>query len=422
MDFFYNSSSLRTIPICADDEIEFGISAPDRVRSYLASCPRHAPTPLLSLRALAASLDCGAVLVKDEGQRFGLGSFKALGGAYAVIRIVAERVQALLGQPMDPDALTSDAVTRIARTITVCCATDGNHGRSVAAGAALMKCRAIIFLHEGVTEQRVNAIRALGAETVRVRGHYDDSVAEAKHRAAELGWHLVSDTTQDEKDSTPRIVMQGYTVLVAEALEQMAALEIEPTHVFLQAGVGGLAAAASAYLRARLGRSRPKIVVVEPDRAQCILESAKMGRPVRVPPTERTVMSMMECYEPSHPALRILMHCADAFISVPDEVAVLAMRSLAIPISDDQPIVCGESGAAGLAGLLALNANAEWRQEIQLDSRSNVLLINTETATDPILYTRLVGLTPGQVLASRGQLRTPDPFVNGKPGMCPAPH
>ena len=397
MEFVRNTTLPSSQQLTEADQEMFGINAPDLVRSYLLLCPRHTATPLCSLGNLAASLDYSGIFVKDEGQRLGLGSFKALGGAYAVIRIVVAHAENKLRRSVHPSELRSEAVSNFARDITVACATDGNHGRSVAAGAALANCRAIIFVHEGVSDKRVAAIEAFGARTVRVSGRYDDSVNEARRVSQENGWQLVSDTSQGDDEHTPLTIMQGYTVLMAEALEQLSALGRKPSHVILQAGVGGFAAASAAYLTACLGSRRPTIIVVEPERANCILEGFRAGRPVRIETTEPTVMSMLECYEPSHIALRILKRCADAFMTISDDLAVTAMRRFAAPSGEDAAIVSGESGAAGLGGLLALTQNPAWRQQIRLGPSSNVLIVNTETATDADRYAHLVGLQPDQV-------------------------
>jgi diaminopropionate ammonia-lyase len=379
------------------DRRAFGTSAPGEVRSYLQSCPRHAVTPLHSLAGLATELGCDGVYVKDEGQRLGLGSFKALGGAYAVMRIAIARAEEVLKRSIAPSFLRNNEIAEITRGITFACATDGNHGRSVAAGAALANCRAVIFLHEGVSPQRDAGIQALGATTVRVSGRYDDSVLQARRISEERGWQLVSDTSWQGYENIPRTVMQGYTVLIAEALEQLAALDKVPSHVILQAGVGGFAAATAAYLTTCLGRGRPTIIVVEPERAECVLQSIQAGKPTRIELKEPTIMSMLECYEPSHVAFRILQRCAHAFMSIPDEFAVTAMRRFAVPCKGDIPVVSGESGAAGLGGLLALAENSSWREQARLEPRSTVLLVNTEAATDVDSYASLVGVAPHTV-------------------------
>ena len=207
-------------------------------------------TPLLALPALAADLGFASVHVKDEGRRLGLGSFKALGGAYAVMRLTLEAAEARLGRRLAPEDLFGDAVRAVAAGLTFACATDGNHGRSVAQGASLVGTSSVVFVHAGVSDERVAAIARFGARMVRVAGNYDESVREAERVAQAEGWIVVSDTSWPGYERIPGLVMQGYTPIVAETLRALAE---PPTHVFVQAGVGGVAAAKP---RARMKLSR----------------------------------------------------------------------------------------------------------------------------------------------------------------------
>ena len=241
-------------PLDPADAETLGPQGADAVERFLAQRD-NAPTPLHSLPALAAELGLGAIHLKDEGFRLGLGSFKALGGAYAVVRLVLEEATRQLGRPVGLDELSSPEVRAVAAGMTFTCATDGNHGRSVAQGAQLVGARAAIFVHAGVSENRVAAIARFGAEMIRVAGTYDDSVAEAARVGAERGWTVVSDTSWPGYERIPGLVMQGYTAIVREALRALAA---PPTHVFVQAGVGGVAAALAGHLALVLGeRARP---------------------------------------------------------------------------------------------------------------------------------------------------------------------
>jgi diaminopropionate ammonia-lyase len=280
----------------------------------------------------------------------------------------------------------------VASGITVGCATDGNHGRSVAAGAQLVGAKAAIFVHEGVSPDRVAAIARFGAQMIRVAGTYDDAVAEAARRCAAEGWLVVSDTSWPGYERIPFLVMQGYTVMVREALR---ALPEPPTHVFVQAGVGGLAAAVGGHFALVLGDARPRIVVVEPARAACVLESARAGPAVKIPHGEPTVMAMLACYEPSLAALRVLSHVADAFMTVDEDDAVHIMRRLARPPGGDPAIVAGESGGVGLAGFVRAAQDEVMRADLAIDANARVFVINTEGATDPTRYRELVGTTDG---------------------------
>ena len=365
-----------------------------RAASVISSWPGYAPTPLASLSTLAARLGVASVRYKDEGGRFGLGSFKALGGAYAVFRLLATELRQRDGS-VDETALAAGRLKDSVKDMTVCCATDGNHGRSVAWGARVFGARAVIFIHATVSERRADAIRHYGAEVVRTSGNYDDSVREADRTAAANGWFVVSDTSYPGYTDVPRDVMQGYSVMVAEAL---GALDAPPTHIFIQGGVGGLAAAIIAHLWEAYGADTPAIVVVEPDKAACLYESARAGRPTAVTGDLDTVMAGMACGEPSVIAWPLLEGGASAFMTIPDEAALAAMRLLASGAAG-ATIVGGESGVAGLAGLMVAAGQPDWRQALGLNTASRVLLFGSEGDTDPDLYARIVGRTGDAVRA-----------------------
>ncbi|CAN7450527.1 diaminopropionate ammonia-lyase [Bosea sp. LjRoot237] len=381
-------------PLHPTDAETLGPAGADAIERHLAARAEHVPTPLRALPGLAAALGIGALHLKDEGQRLGLGSFKALGGAYAVTRLVLEAAAERLGRTLDEADMTSPEVRAVASEMTFACATDGNHGRSVAQGAQLVGAKSVIFVHGGVSEPRAAAIAHFGAEIVRVDGTYDDSVVEAARVANERGWTTVSDTSWDGYERIPGLVMQGYTAIIREALRQ---LPEPPTHVFVQAGVGGIAAAIAAHLSLLLGENRPLFTVVDPARAACLFESARNGRPTKVAHGASTVMAMLECYDPSPLAWRVLARSADAFMTVDDAVAVEAMNRLARPAGGDPAIVAGESGAAGFAGLLAALRDPQARAALKLDTSSRVFAVVTEGATDPERYAELVGLTPAEV-------------------------
>ncbi|TIT32269.1 MAG: diaminopropionate ammonia-lyase [Mesorhizobium sp.] len=394
--FLPNSNALHRRPLGAADAETLGIAGADTVERFLARRDNHLATPLHALPALAGELGLAALHVKDEGFRLGLGSFKALGGAYAVFRLVLEEASKRLGRSVDVGDLDRPEVRSVAATMTVACATDGNHGRSVAQGAELVGAKAAIFVHAGVSDERVAAIARYGAEMIRVDGNYDDSVRQAARIAAEKGWTVVSDTSWPGYERIPGLVMQGYTAIVREALRQ---LSDPPTHVFVQAGVGGIAAAIAGHLAIVLGEARPVFTVVEPARAACVFGAAKAGHPVKIAHGEATVMAMLECYEASPVAWRVLARVADAFMTVDEDDAVAVMRRLARPTGNDPAIVAGESGGVGLAGLI--RAMAGHKAELGLDANSRVLVINTEGATDPRRYAELVGMDPADVLAGK---------------------
>ena len=379
------------------DAETLSIGGADEVERFLSHRPEHGPTPLLSLPGLASEVGLTEIHIKDEGQRLGLGSFKALGGAYAVMRLALDEAGRALGRELVFGDLEAPEVRTLMAGLTFGCATDGNHGRSVAWGAALVGAQSAIFVHGGVSDGRVAAIARYGAQMIRVAGTYDESVAEAARVCAERAWIVVSDTSWPGYERIPGLVMQGYTAIVREALRQMAE---PPTHVFIQAGVGGVAAALAGHFALLLGERRPILTVVEPARAACIFESARAGHPVQVPHGEATVMAMLECYEPSLLAWRVLSRAADAFMIVDEADAVAAMNRLARPFPGDPAIVAGESGGAGFAGLLRVAADQALRDAVGLGAGARVFLVNTEGATDPDLYRELTGLDPVGIAVS----------------------
>lgn len=356
-----------------------------RAREAITAWPGYAPTPLLDLADIAATARVGAVHWKDEGGRFGLGSFKALGGAYAVMRLLqAELARRGAANAATPEELAGDTHREATRAITVTCATDGNHGRSVAWGAERFGCRCVIFVHEDVSQGRRDAIARYGAEIRVVPGTYDDAVRAAQRTAEEEGWFVVSDTSYPGYTEVPRDVMQGYRLMAEEAADSLPA---PPTHVFVQGGVGGVAAAVSAQMRARYGARPPRLVVVEPDRAACLLASAEAGQPTAIEGRLDTLMAGLACGEPSLLAWQELERAAFAFMAVPDEAAVACMRLLA---RRKPPVVAGESAVAGLAGLLLAAREPYARTALGLEEDSRILLFGTEGATDRALYDRLV--------------------------------
>jgi diaminopropionate ammonia-lyase len=360
----------------------------------IASWPGYAPTPLRELRGLAVRLGLAALWYKDEAPRFGLGSFKALGGAYAVCRVLQLVLRDRTGREAGARDLAAGTHRHLTRDVTVTCATDGNHGRSVAWGAQLFGCRAVVFVPEAVSVGRRAAIARYGAEVRQVPGTYDDAVRRAAAEAAREGWTVVSDTSYPGYADIPRDVMHGYGVMVDEALGQCPGT---PTHVFVQGGVGALAAAVCAKLWLRWGAARPVFVVVEPLAADCLWRSAEAGRPVAVEGDLATVMAGLSAGEVSELAWSVLDRGADAFLAIADDFALRAVRLLAAGGAGDAPLVAGETGAAGLAGLLAALEAAEARTALGLGDASRVLLIGSEGATDPAVWRRITGMAPDVV-------------------------
>lgn len=366
--------------------------AAQAARARIEAWPNYAPTPLRSLPTLASGLGVQQVLYKDEGDRFGLGSFKALGGAYAIQRLLEQRVRDS-GAEFDLRTLLEGGYESIAHEVTVCSATDGNHGKSVAWGAQMCGCRAVIYIHETVSEARAEAIAQYGAEVIRNPGNYDAAVRRAAEDAERHQWTVVSDTSWPGYQEIPSDVMHGYTVMASEAIEQYNS---PISHVFLQGGVGGLAAAVCAVLWWHYGKARPTSVIVEPATAACLFASAARGEATTVKGDLETIMAGLSCGEPSLTAWPVLRDACAWFTAIDDEDAAHAMRRLAAG-DGDAPVVAGESAAAGIAGLLCVANDPSKREQLGLRSDSTILVFGTEGATDPQMYRKLVGRSPDEV-------------------------
>ena len=353
-------------------------------------------TPLYDLPDAAARCQVGRLCLKDESVRSPLGSFKALGAPIALVRQILR-----LHPDFEPAAILTGRYAEALRGYTVISATDGNHGRGLAAAAQDAGCRCVIVLHAHVSPEREQAIAAYGADIVRIAGNYDESVQEAARLAAAHGWQVIADTSYDGYEDIPRDVMQGYGAIAEEIVEQTSAQRGRAgafTHVFLQGGVGGMAAGLASYFWEYHGAQRPCVISVEPAQADCLLQSAIQGRPAKATGTVDSVMAGLACGETSPLAWRFLQPCVDVFMTIEDEQAIEAMRALAQGSERDTPIVAGESGVAGLAALEWLRSDPQRSEQVGLTAESRVLIISTEGATAPREYTRLVGQSAEQVL------------------------
>lgn len=359
------------------------------------SFPQYAVTPLHSLNALAKELHVKKIWVKDESFRFGLNAFKGLGGSYAIGKYLSEK----LGVDMKTvtfDLLKSQKVKDKLGEITFVTATDGNHGRGVAWAAKQLGHKAVVYMPKGSATARLENIRAEGAEAAITELNYDDTVRMASQRADENGWVLVQDTAWEGYEQIPSWIMQGYATIVNEATEQIiAAGEVQPTHVFLQAGVGSFAGSMLGYLVEKFGQEYPVTVVMEPDKADCLYKSivAGDGAPHSVTGALSTIMAGLACGEPSTVSWGILRDYAQLFVSCSDYVTARGMRILANPLGNDPRVISGESGAVGV-GLVSLLAEAgelrEVANKLQLNQDSKILIISTEGDTDPIGYRNII--------------------------------
>lgn len=370
-----------------------------QARHCISSWPAYAATPLVALPGLAAEMGIGQIYYKQEGERFELRSFKPLGGAYAVQRCLMRVVAAQTGrEDIDPAEIVDGRHREIVSQVTVTAATDGNHGRSVAWGARMFGCRCVIFINQAVSANREAAISAYGAEVRRHPGSFDDAVRQTFATARAEGWHAIPDTGDDEALQAPRDVTQGYAVMTAEILEQLPVGE-RPSHVFLQAGVGGMAAATCAEFWRKFGIERPTTILVEPENAACWYASLTSGRPTAITGDIDSFMGGLSCGEVSTLAWEILQSGAHAALAIQDDAARAAMRVLAQGVNGDPGLVGGESGVAGLAGLLTSATDQPTREALGLNEQSCVVLIGSEGATDEAEYERVVGI-PWRKVAS----------------------
>ena len=324
----------------------------------------YRPTPLLLLNKLSKELNLNKIYYKDESKRFDLKSFKALGGAYAV-----------------------EKITKGKKDITVSTATAGNHGRSVAWGARRLGLKCKIFISEYVSDVRGKAMEDLGASVVKVKGNYEKSLIECIKQSTDNNWQIVQDVAWKDYMLVPTLTMAGYSVMMKEIVDQINNEEI--THIFLQAGVGGMAGAMVAG-SARYLKNIPKMIVVEPDSAACVMESIKTGKIEKINIERESLMGGMSCGEPSLVPWEILKKSVNNCISLPDDDIGKAMKLFANASFGDDKIIAGENSAPGVISLIASCNDENIKNKINLNSSSNVLLIGCEGDTDQEIYQKLV--------------------------------
>ena len=336
----------------------------DEAYSTISKWESYEPTPLLLLNKLSKELNLNQIYYKDESKRFDLKSFKALGGAYAV-----------------------EKVTKGNKEITVSTATAGNHGRSVAWGAKRLGLKCKIFISEFVSKARGKAMESLGAEVVKVKGNYENSLIECIKQSTENDWQIVQDVAWKDYMVVPTLTMAGYSVMMKEIVDQINNESI--THIFLQAGVGGMAGAMVAGV-ARYLKNIPKIIVVEPDSAACVMKSIESGKIEKVQIVRESLMGGMSCGEPSLVPWKILKKSVNNCISLPDDDIGKAMKLFANASFGNDKIIAGENAAPGVISLIACCNDEKIKNSINLDSNSNVLLIGCEGDTDQEMYQKLL--------------------------------
>ena len=373
----------------------FGLEQAKAVRRFHQSFDEYSVTPLVELKNLAKELGVKNILVKDESYRFGLNAFKVLGGSYAIAREIGSRL-GLKGEELTLARLLAPAVKEQLGQLTFVTATDGNHGRGVAWTAQRLGHKAVVFMPKGTAAERLENIRKLGAEASITDCNYDDSVRLARQYAAEHDGIVVQDTSWEGYDDVPLHIMQGYTTMGAEMVDQLAACGGQrPTHVFLQAGVGAMAGAMAGFIADYYKEARPIITIVEPNEADCLYRTALAndGKLHIVDGALDSIMAGLCCGEPCSIGWQQLAAYADNFVAMPDKAAALGMRVLGNPVGSDAAVVSGESGAAGLGLAVAALRERELAQlkaSLQLDAESVILCISTEGATDVANYRRIM--------------------------------
>ena len=336
----------------------------DEAYRIISTWDNYSPTPLISLNKLSEKLKINKIFYKDESKRFNLKSFKALGGAYAV-----------------------EKVSRGNKEIVISTATAGNHGRSVAWGSKKLGLKCKIFISEYVSEFRAKVMRSFGADVIRVKGNYDASLKECIKQSKQNNWQIVQDVAWQDYKLVPKLTMAGYSIMMKEISNQINNEQI--SHVILQAGVGGMAAAMVAGI-ARYLDNVPKIIVVEPDNAACVLESVKAGEIKKISIKKESLMGGMSCDEVSLVPWEILKNSVSYCITVSDDCISKTVKFLANCKFSDEKIVGGECSTPGIISLTGLCNDSKIKNEINLNENSNVLLFGCEGDADEELYQKLL--------------------------------
>jgi len=349
------------------------------------------PTPFVELKKAPGILGTGTIIAKDESKRFGIKAFKALGASYAIYRVLKNIWESKFETDFDHNSFRDRKKLESLGGFTFCAASDGNHGRAVAWTARILGQKSVIYMPSETVRSRIENIESENGKVVIVKGTYDDCVKTAAEEAVKNGWHEIADTAYPGYTDIPSWVMNGYSTLFREMEKKISEYEIGKNDlIFLQAGAGAFAASGASWLVRKLGNNRPKIVIVEPSEASCYLESVEAGEAIATKGKMETIMAGLNCGVPSILAWPILKDSADLFISIPDHYAEEAMR-----LYKEEDIVSGESGASGLAGLIAIMTDPDLRNakdKIGIGKDTRIILINTEGDTDPENYKKTVGI------------------------------
>jgi diaminopropionate ammonia-lyase len=366
------------------------LQATARVQPFHRSMRQYKETPLLALNQLAAQGGVAGVFVKNEAERFGLNAFKALGSSYAIAQTICEKLGLNLAEVGMPGLQRPEVAERFKDMVFATC-TDGNHGRGVAWTARELGCKAFIYMPAGTEPERVQAIEKLGATVTVTDMCYDDTVALAAKTAAENGWTLVQDTSFPDYEDIPKLIIQGYSTIAAEEAAELRRLGVEPTHIFLQAGVGSMAGGMLAALKQEFPQA--KFIILEPvDVACCYLAAKEKNDSAAVSGIQKTIMAGLNCGTPCPLIMPVLREMGDFFMGCPDFVAAHGMRLAANPLDGDPKFISGESGAIslGTAALLLSDKLTKTRRAMQIDENSVLLCLNTEGSMAPTVWQRIV--------------------------------
>lgn len=375
------------------DVKRFGLENAKKVNAFHRSFPEYSVTPLANLNHFAEQVGLKSIHVKDESYRFNLNAFKVLGGSYAIGNYIAKKLGMDISE-LPYEKMTSEEIKEKLGEVTFVTATDGNHGRGVAWTANRLGQKSVVYMPKGSAKERLDNIKALGSDASITDLNYDDAVRLANEGAEKYGWVMVQDTAWEGYEDIPGWIMEGYTTMAYEAVQQLG--DEKPTHVFLQAGVGAMSGGVTGFLADYYGdKDRPIITIVEPNKADCIYRTAEAndGKLHFVTGDMDSIMAGLCCGEPCTIGWNVLKDHADHFVSVPDYCAAKGMRILGNPLPGDDKVISGESGAAtfGFVAELMTNPSLDWlRKKLQIDENSRILCFSTEGDTDKENYRRIV--------------------------------
>lgn len=379
------------------DFTAYSYGSTTNVRQVHESIRGYNPTQMACLKTFAQEAGLGAMFVKDESTRFGEQAFKPLGSVYAMYRAICEVMQLDYRLTSLEQLLQTPSYREAISKMTFITTTDGNHGRGVSWASALFGSRSYVYMPKGTVPVRAENIRRAGNAHVEITDMcYDDCVKFTASLARHNGWYLIQDTSWPGYEHVPGWIMLGYTTMLYEALSQMKAHGFScPTHVFLQAGVGSMAGAVIAALRATFGEAMPVVATVEPGEVACFYESLKAadGKPHSSTGNNTTIMAGLNCATPCGLAWNFFRDYGRFAFSVSDDITRRGMRLLAHPLGDDPRVVSGESGAVttGLVDALCRDASFKGlKDKIQLNKHSVVLCFSTEGDTDPVNYHNII--------------------------------